>query len=477
MVERSSGPFHYYDFYHHGVTGDTIRAHAQDPATHAGAVNALASELEGDQKRVAKQVEGDIKAGLTVPVGDQSKHATSLARNGTYAVGLMDRFAKYVDTYDTSTSTLNDKWRSQVNSIVFGMQHDPDYRSGDLTIDRKEIGDQVERQLRPQHNKALHKLDDDADEIARMFKQGPTDANVKELILEGSLPMTVTKLFPGVKITPAELPKDKKALLDILLTWKYWLPDPSNLAWKSDKGLLNNLMSILSSDEFGAVPMGLAAELLNRYRITNVIVATNPEASAALKAIVPVLTDPDPYTKLPSGLFVPKGGSADPTVAELAEMAGKKGFSTPGKPFLVGDPEGKLPTALPKWASTTSKFLGVAGVGLTMYGTGAETWNADNKEHPEWSTTHKVVDTTQKTIVVGGSSAAGAWVGAEQGAQYGAILGSFIGPEGTVVGGIVGGVVGGFVGSKAGHAVGEAIEDVGSAVSSGVSHAWHSVFG
>lgn len=264
--------------------------------------------------------------------------------------------------------------------------------------------------------------------------------------------------------------------LQHLISSDYWLPQPTKL-WDPAKGTWENTQTLLTSYEFGAVPLGLAAELVRRYRNTPLVVPTTEDAAFKLRTLAQDLVSEDPYFKSNSGLWVPRGSSADPLVGELDELSRGKGFSTPGKGFLTGDPEG-MPGGVPAWAHAAGKGLFVVGAGLTLYGTGRDQWEYDAKYHPDWSTTHKVVDTAQQTAVVGGSSVAGAWAGAELGAEGGAAIGSFICPgPGTVIGGVVGGVVGGFVGSKAGHAVGEALESTGHAVASGVSHAWHSVFG
>jgi hypothetical protein len=62
VVERTAGPFEYYQEIHGGVNGDTIRADAQDPGLKAETIQALASELEGDSQKVASQLSGDITA-------------------------------------------------------------------------------------------------------------------------------------------------------------------------------------------------------------------------------------------------------------------------------------------------------------------------------------------------------------------------------------------------------------------------------
>lgn len=261
-----------------------------------------------------------------------------------------------------------------------------------------------------------------------------------------------------------------QASLGQILTLGYWLP---HAPWDTHKGVDENLKNLVQSDEFGAVPLGLAAELLNRYRVLTYPGEGTPIPEIPLVKNLPVddvVTGID-VVRAPSGFLIPVGSSADPNMKIPGDIA------TPGwekDRLLVTDPEapGKL-----AWADAAGKGLFVVGAGLTLYGSWDEQWERDQVLHPDWSSGHRVASAATNTAVVGGSTVAGAWVGAETGAEVGATIGTFVGPEGTIVGGIVGGLVGGFVGSKAGHAVGTALKDAGSGIAHGASHVWHSVFG
>lgn len=261
-----------------------------------------------------------------------------------------------------------------------------------------------------------------------------------------------------------------EASLGKILSLGYWLP---HVHWDPHKGVDENLKKLVQSDEFGAIPLGTAAELFNRYRVL-----TYPGTGAAIPDIPLVETLPvDDVVKdikvvrTPTGLLVPVGSSGDPNMKVPGDIE-TPGWEKDG--LLVTDPDapGKL-----AWADAAGKGLFVVGAGLTLYGSWDEQWERDKVLHPDWSTGDRVASAATNTVVVGGSTVAGAWAGAETGAEAGAVIGSFVGPEGTIVGGVVGGVVGGFVGSKAGHAVGTALKDAGSGVAHGATKVWHSIFG
>lgn len=282
---------------------------------------------------------------------------------------------------------------------------------------------------------------------------------------------------------------DEKPLRD-LATLGYWLPDPS-FGWDTSATLGQNVQGVLTSDEFGAVPLGLSGELFARYRLW-ALAMPRVGSGDALQTISDAALWRLPGQNLPttsafgttwvsgrSGLLVPQGSLADPGYAvglqAIDDVATPQNFTTAGKPSLTGDVTlGRPPT----WARTAGRGLAIVGVGLTLYGAGVDQWEHDEQYHPDWSTEQKVASTAVNTAVVGGAAAAGGWAGAALGAKGGAALGAMIGSAvpglgtaaGAVVGGIIGGVVGGFVGSEAGAAAGTWLKETGESL-------WKGMFG
>ncbi len=257
--------------------------------------------------------------------------------------------------------------------------------------------------------------------------------------------------------------------LQQILTRGYWLP---NLPWDKHATAAQNVRKMLTSDEFAAMPIGLSTELAKRYRVL-----TYPGDGASVPDIPRMDLEPvddvigsTDVVKLPSGLLVPAGSSADPYM-KIPEDIATTGWKNDG--LLTGDPEMGEP---PAWAKYGGKGLFVAGAGLALHGSWADQWDADKVQHPDWSTGHRVADAAYNTVTVGGGTVAGAWAGAEAGGELGATIGSFVGPEGTVIGGVVGGLVGGFVGSKVGKAVGSTVKHVASDIGHAAKKVWDSIF-
>ncbi|WP_084963684.1 hypothetical protein [Thermoactinospora rubra] len=251
---------------------------------------------------------------------------------------------------------------------------------------------------------------------------------------------------------------DVKALEE-LTTWQWWMPNMANFTdpdWQK----------VVTSDEFGSVPIGVAAYLLEKFDKGSPVL--RPGSNAPIP-IIPRMdnlpTAPGQITthqgqqwvRRPSGLIVPSGSAADPRIppAPTNPPPGWRGVR-PG--VRVDVPEYRVP----KWASVTSKTLGWAGAGLTVYGAGYNQWLQDKQYHPEMGGAERFARAAGNAVIEGGPAAAGAWALGVKGAAWGATAGTMIGgPVGGVIGGVVGGAVGAFVGSKAGAAVGRGLKALG----------------
>ncbi len=216
MVDRTDGPFEYYQDIHAGVNGDTIRADAHDPGLKAATIGALAGELESDSRQVAGQLSGDITADVQLNPDTASATARTLAAKGHYAVGLVSRFADMVDTFDTTVSSLNQRYRTDLASAMRyagqGAAATPD-PADDQQVTEAAMGPPLKAHLQPEYDAAVNKLDNDADTIATKFKQGATNDNVAELIAAGLIPLAAASFYPGLELTS----EDKRAYYESTL--------------------------------------------------------------------------------------------------------------------------------------------------------------------------------------------------------------------------------------------------------------------
>ncbi|HET9500095.1 MAG TPA: hypothetical protein VFO98_07525 [Marmoricola sp.] len=207
MVERTPGPFEYYPDLHPGVTGDSIRADAEDPGLDAKTIQALSDELEGDSRSVAADLSGAITAEVQKNPDELSGQARTLAANGFYAVGLINRFAGQVDTFDTTVNGLNHRYRTDLAMAMRWAGQaaaSTEDKDDDKLVTEAHMGPQIKKNLQPEYDKALDKLDTDADAIASDFRAGLDNKRVRELIRQGLIPLDAAVLYAGLELTPAD---------------------------------------------------------------------------------------------------------------------------------------------------------------------------------------------------------------------------------------------------------------------------------
>lgn len=196
--------FENYGDLYSGVTAAQIRTAAETPSQNTTVIQGLAGELDGDDKAIAGQLEGDIEAGTRANPQNAAQLSRSLAQKGNYAIGLMNQFAAAVEVFDDKVEDLNERLRTRTQSQYNTAVHDPDVHSGDVPHPNyNDIKAQVKATLQGEYNTALQALDTATDEVASMFRNY-SDENVKKLLTSGYIPLGAAGLWPNVPLTPDE---------------------------------------------------------------------------------------------------------------------------------------------------------------------------------------------------------------------------------------------------------------------------------
>jgi uncharacterized protein YukE len=246
----------------------------------------------------------------------------------------------------------------------------------------------------------------------------------------------------------------------------------STAAAAAGSGFWSAFDAAAGSDVTGGA-IGLAQAIADRYRKTSLVLPVTERANKDLERWNEAFQDDsDDFVLRPGSLWVGKGSTGDPLRDEVRSGTQGPDWTTPGEGQLIPNPD-DLEGAMPTWAKGASTGLFVLGAGLTLYSAGQGEWAYDEKNHPNWSTTEKVADTAQTTVVVGGSSVAVAYVSAETVGEVGLEGGLAIG---TAICPGVGTVVGGIAGSEVGKTVGQGFESAGHWAAHEASHIWDSVF-
>lgn len=212
-----------------------------------------------------------------------------------------------------------------------------------------------------------------------------------------------------------------RAMRDLwnILNWRYYWPDLSNLLHPT-------------SDEFGAVPLGIGSYLLEGYGSG---VQLHLPSGVVHRPTVVTFTLTDGRTVTSRALLLDREFS----------------LQTLGRGLRVD------PVMPPKWATGAAKGVTALGVGLTIYGAGAKQWQRDEVERPEIGSGERLARAGGQAAVEGVPAAAGGLYLGMKGAAVGAAACSWSGPGALVCGG-VGAVAGGFLGSKAGAWAGRQVK-------------------
>ncbi len=202
--------------------------------------------------------------------------------------------------------------------------------------------------------------------------------------------------------------------------------------------------------------IGLATGMMERYR--GKLIIPGGRAVIPLELINPVAIDAgwqreyisgkwysiDPKT----GFRVPVGSLGYPPLS----MAARNPSGWQERYSFSANPKFGAP---PAWAKWGGKGLGVAGAGLSYWGSYADSYNQSLTMHPEWDNSQREERAAQDSAIVGTSTVVGGVLG---GAAVGAAIGSIIPGPGTAVGFIIGlgaGLLGGIIGGAIGNEVGE----------------------
>ncbi|WP_344330009.1 hypothetical protein [Aeromicrobium halocynthiae] len=187
-----------------GVTAAQIRAAAEEPAANARIITDIAADLGTDADAVTASTEGDITAGTRTNAQTVQQSAVALSQAGEYGVAALHEFAAHVEAFDTSVAELNQRLRTNVASA----QRLAGQAAAENDEDPPEYAETwaaIRASLVPEYNRAVSTLDDNAEATASRFEQGPTLANVKDLVLAGLIPYTIaSSTWPNLTLTADE---------------------------------------------------------------------------------------------------------------------------------------------------------------------------------------------------------------------------------------------------------------------------------
>lgn len=209
---------------HYPVTGDDIRSSAENVHGRARAVHALAGEVDKEHRSAVAAVEGDLHGPVAAAPEDATSTASKLGRETMYAAATLRLFAHGVDVFDGEVN--------QVNSMMFVLHHQPEYRRGGETAEEMRQG--AISSGNRQYRTAESNLDDVAEQVVSMLNNS-SKANIRKLFYLGYMPLDAPEYFPNVHFTAQDYAKAVQAKIEA-----GELPDFSSMSDKEVETYLKN---------------------------------------------------------------------------------------------------------------------------------------------------------------------------------------------------------------------------------------------
>lgn len=211
--DGGGGPFAYYR-----ASAETIHDTAADIDSHASGLDTVRRQLHGEHRQALRMVEGDL-----VDPMSRAPHATDattdrVVQATTYAAACLHMFGDSVHEYnDTSTSPrsvsrLNEAY-AEARLTDFGLDQ-ADYDEGGEKASRDYEADWRARYaslvgphgtLTAECRRLEALLDDQAQTIAQMLRDGPNPATLRMLWALGAMPSRAADLWPNIGLDEVPL--------------------------------------------------------------------------------------------------------------------------------------------------------------------------------------------------------------------------------------------------------------------------------
>lgn len=200
------------------VSGEQVRAAADDTRTRLSSIGTLIADVESEHRGAVEAVEGQLEDSIANAPTEVILRASELNRQSEFAAGCLEYFAAAIDDFDElrtayprAVSILNAEWAQQLSSD-FGVSYgavvdDSDPTTYEATIDdfrrqRDAARRALYHSLKTEYTAGEALLDDAADEVSTMLESGPDDrSSVQQLWARGSLPFYAPLIFTDTDLS------------------------------------------------------------------------------------------------------------------------------------------------------------------------------------------------------------------------------------------------------------------------------------
>jgi hypothetical protein len=213
-----------YPYSPYPVTGDQIRAAAEDTSGRLESVRNVVGQVESEHRGAISGVEGDLESSVADAVDPLRQSASEVERTAFYAAGCLEFFGHAVDIYNTtgisprSVEKLNRDWEALLGSS-FGVSREslpadatPADRQAAATRFSNAVGaarSAKEREFDAEFARLDANLDEAAAETQGKLNRGPNRADILDLYSAGALPVFAALIWSDIDFSNQYLPPEQ----------------------------------------------------------------------------------------------------------------------------------------------------------------------------------------------------------------------------------------------------------------------------
>ncbi len=192
-------------FAHYQAEPGAIRGAGDDLVAGSKRVTAVKTDVVQQQQSAMSAVSGTLLAPLSSAAQPVETGATNVAQAATVASGALDMFARAVDEFNLGIDRLNEQYEA-AKATNFGVDASQFYEHGaGMTADQRAdayhsavvtAGNNLRATLAAEERKLKEVLDSEAEAAAAILTEGPSDAALLALVMNGALPAQAKLDFP-----------------------------------------------------------------------------------------------------------------------------------------------------------------------------------------------------------------------------------------------------------------------------------------
>jgi hypothetical protein len=202
-----------YPWPHYSATPGDVSADGDAITQTSQTIHHTMDAIDGDHRPAVTATAGDVQAPMVAAPRPVLENGNQVAAAALVGGGAVVQWSHDITDHNGKVDKLNSEFASEAAND-FGVAA-ADYSGADTAQERSDVdSDRAadvssarsarEAVFQRRYEGYLGILDTDATSVSGMLDEGPTEANVRQMLLAGALPALALSLFPGMRLSPAD---------------------------------------------------------------------------------------------------------------------------------------------------------------------------------------------------------------------------------------------------------------------------------